>query len=164
MMLFSRTGNQAISGNCLSSAPMSNRSQRRKQDVRRGEAMSEYQYVAFRAIDRAVSKKDLAYMRRQSTRAEITPRSFENEHHYGDFHGNAIEMLHRGYDIHLHYANFGIRTLLVRLPDGFPNPQAMKPYFAGDSLVFRKDKKLPYGNEKTCSQRRPIAHPPEADF
>ena len=83
--------------------------------------MSEYQYVAFRAIDKAVSEKNLAYMRRQSSRAEITPWSFENEYHYGDFHGNAVEMLRRGYDIHLHYANFGIRTLLVRLPSGFPD-------------------------------------------
>lgn len=107
--------------------------------------MSEYQYVAFRAIDRAVSKKDLAYMRRQSTRAEITPWSFENEYDFGDFHGNALEMMRRGYDLHLHYANFGVRTLLVRLPDGFPNAKAAKPYFADRALGFRKDKKGPGG-------------------
>jgi hypothetical protein len=58
--------------------------------------MSEYQYVAFRAINAPVSKKDLAYMRRQSTRAEITPWSFANEYQFGDFHGNAIEMMRRG--------------------------------------------------------------------
>ena len=62
--------------------------------------MSEYQYVGFRAIDSAVSEKNLEYMRRQSSRAKITPWSFENEYHYGDFHGNAVEMLHRGYDSH----------------------------------------------------------------
>ena len=107
--------------------------------------MSEYQYVAFRAIDRAVSKKDLAYMRRQSTRAEITPWSFENEYQYGDFHGNAQEMMRRGYDLHLHYANFGVRTLLIRLPNGLPNAKAMKPYFADKALGFRKDKKGPGG-------------------
>ncbi|MBN1587884.1 MAG: hypothetical protein JW888_00050 [Pirellulales bacterium] len=107
--------------------------------------MSEYQYVAFRAIDRAVSKKDLAYMRRQSTRAEITPWSFENEYDFGDFHGNALEMMRRGYDLHLHYANFGVRTLLVRLPDGFPNAKAAKPYFADGALGFHKDKKGPGG-------------------
>lgn len=38
--------------------------------------MSEYQYIAFRAVDRAVSKKNLAYMRRQSTWAsEIVMRT-----------------------------------------------------------------------------------------
>ena len=107
--------------------------------------MSEYQYVAFRAIDRAVSEKNLAYMRRQSSRAEITPRSFENEYHYGDFHGNAVEMLRRGYDIHLHYANFGIRTLFIRLPNGFPDFRAAKPYLDGESLRFLKDKNGPAG-------------------
>jgi hypothetical protein len=107
--------------------------------------MSEYQYVAFRAIDKPVSEKNLAYMHQQSSRAEITPWSFENEYHYGDFHGNAIEMLRRGYDIHLHYANFGTRTLLIRLPNGFPDAQAAKAYLGKESLRFMKDKNGPGG-------------------
>lgn len=102
--------------------------------------MSEHQYVAFRAIDRPVDKKNLAYMRDQSSRAEITPWSFDNEYEYGDFHGNAPEMLRRGYDIHLHYADFGIRTLLIRLPHGLPNAAAAKPYFGKDSPRILKDK------------------------
>jgi hypothetical protein len=103
--------------------------------------MSEYQYIGFRAIDSGVSEKNLQYMRQQSTRAEITPWSFENEYHYGDFHGNAVEMLRRGYDIHLHYANFGIRTLLIRLPCGLPDAKAAKAYLNGEWLRFRKDKR-----------------------
>jgi len=35
--------------------------------------MSEYQYIAFRAIDGPVSDANLAYMQRQSSRAEISP-------------------------------------------------------------------------------------------
>jgi hypothetical protein len=101
--------------------------------------MSEYQYVGFRAIDAPVSEKDLDYMEAQSSRAEITAWSFDNEYHYGDFHGNATEMLRRGYDLHLHYANFGTRTLMIRLPQGLPDPQAAKPYLGGD-LKFVKDK------------------------
>jgi len=103
--------------------------------------MSEYQYLGFRATDSGVSEKNLQYMRRQSSRAEITPWSFENEYHYGDFHGNAVEMLRRGYDIHLHYANYGIRTLLIRLTSGLPDAKAAKPYLDGESLRFRKDKR-----------------------
>ena len=83
--------------------------------------MSEHQIVIFRAIDRPVSDENLEYMKEQSSRADITPWSFENEYHYGDFRGDALEMLRRGYDLHLHYANFGIRKvadpLLIR-PDG----------------------------------------------
>lgn len=82
--------------------------------------MSEYQYVHFMAIDRPLDDKQLDFMQQQSSRAEITRWSFANEYNYGDFHGNAREMLRRGYDIHLHYANFGIRKLMIRLPGGLP--------------------------------------------
>jgi hypothetical protein len=58
---------------------------------RAGGTMSEHQFVAFRAIDVPVSDKNLKYMKQQSSRAEITPWSFDNEYHYGDFHGNAAD-------------------------------------------------------------------------
>lgn len=121
--------------------------------------MSEYQYVAFRAIDRPVSEKNLEYMHRQSSRAEITPWSFENEYHYGDFRGNAIEMLQRGYDLHLHYANFGIRKLMIRLPLGLPDPRAFKSYAVKGSLEFLKDKKGPGG----CLCIEPYYEPDDLD-
>ncbi len=101
--------------------------------------MSEYQFVAFHAVDGPVSAKNLEYMRKQSSRAEITPWSFENEYDYSDFNGDALEMLRRGYDVHLHYANFGIRTLMIRLPHGFPDPAAVAPDLEEDSLCFRID-------------------------
>jgi hypothetical protein len=103
--------------------------------------MSEFQYIGFRAIEKPVSEKDLAYMRQQSSRAEITPWSFDNEYRYGDFRGNALTMLRRGYDIHLHYANFGIRKLLIHLPHDLSDAPVASPYFGGDALQFLKDKK-----------------------
>ena len=102
--------------------------------------MSEFQYIGFRAAEKPVSDKDLEYMRQQSSRAEITPWSFDNEYHYGDFRGDALNMLRRGYDIHLHYANFGIRKLLIGLPHNLPNTPGARPYFAEDGLQFLKDK------------------------
>jgi len=107
--------------------------------------MSEHQYVAFRAIDRPVSKENLEYMRKQSSRAEITPWSFDNEYQYGDFRGDAVEMLRRGYDLHLHYANFGDRKLLIRLTHGLPNASTAKPYFREGSLRVLNDKQGPGG-------------------
>src|SRR5947208_3224444 len=82
--------------------------------------MSEHQFVDFVAVDRPVSPKNLAFMRQQSTRAEISEWRFTNEYHFGDFRGNATAMLRRGYDVHLHYANFGIRRIMFRLPEGLP--------------------------------------------
>lgn len=102
--------------------------------------MSEHQVVAFRAIDGPVSKKDLEFMQKQSSRAEITPWAFDNEYHYGDFRGDAEEMLRRGYDLHLHYANFGTRTLMIRLPNGFPDNKAAAPYLDSEGVRFIKDK------------------------
>src|SRR5260370_25869356 len=102
--------------------------------------MSEYQYIAFRAIDSPVTEDNLEYMRQQSSRAEITPWSFDNEYNYGDFRGDAVEMLRRGYDLHLHYANFGIRKLLIRLPHGLPDVKAAKPCLCADSVQFCPDK------------------------
>ncbi len=107
--------------------------------------MSEYQYVAFRAIDRPVDAKNLAYMQKQSSRAEITPWSFENEYNFGDFRGDAEEMLRRGYDMNLHYAHYGIRTLMIRLPQGLPNAAVLEPYLVVDAFDFLKDKKGPGG-------------------
>jgi hypothetical protein len=106
----------------------------------RNEQMSEYQYVAFRAIDAPVSAKNLEFMQEQSSRAEITAWSFENEYHFGDFSGNAVEMLRRGYDFHLHYSNFGDRKLMIRLPNGLPDAKAAGAYFEKDSFHFLRDK------------------------
>jgi hypothetical protein len=128
--------------------------------------MSEHQRVAFRAIDGPVSEKNLEYMRRQSSRAEITPWSFDNEYHFGDFGGDAAEMLRRGYDLHLHYANFGIRRLLIPLPHGLPDVEAAKPYLGKDSVEFVQDKQGPGGilsNEPpvlSVSAAPPTGRPP----
>src|SRR4051794_32871704 len=102
--------------------------------------MSEFQYIGFRAAEKPVSDKDLEYMRKQSSRAEVTPWTFDNEYHFGDFRGDAHTMLRRGYDIHLHYANFGTRELLIRLPHNLPEAPGTSAYFAEDGLEFFKDK------------------------
>ena len=107
--------------------------------------MSEFQMVAFRAIDGPVSDKDMEYMGKQSSRAEMTPWSFDNEYEYSQFHGDAEEMLRRGYDLHVDYTNYGVRTLLIRLPHGFPNPKAAAPYTGPEFIEFKKDKHGPGG-------------------
>jgi len=104
--------------------------------------MSVYQYVYFAAVDRPLDDKQLEYMRHQSTRAEVTRWQFTNEYHYGDFHGNSLEMMRRGYDVHLHYANYGVRKLLFRLPLGLPlSARQFKAYAMEYSIEWRKDKR-----------------------
>ena len=104
--------------------------------------MSEYQFVAFRAVDRPLTDRDLIYARKQSTRAEITRWYFENEYHFGDFHGDADGLLRRGFDVHLHYANFGIRKISIRLPAGLPFPKSVwSKYIGVGELSWKKDSK-----------------------
>jgi hypothetical protein len=105
--------------------------------------MSEFQRIAFRAIDGPVSEKNLHFMRQQSTRAEITPWTFDNEYQWGDFHGNAPEMLRRGYDVYFHYANFGTRTLMIRLPRGLPDAETARPYLGNELVQLIPDKQGP---------------------
>jgi hypothetical protein len=102
--------------------------------------MSVYQYIYFAAIDKPLDDKQLAYMARQSTRAEITRWQFENEYHYGDFGGNPVEMMRRGYDVHLHYASYGTRRLMFRLPLGLPISVAeFKKYRVEYGVQWKKD-------------------------
>lgn len=101
--------------------------------------MSEYQYLTFRALDGPLTEEAMAFMRNQSTRAKIDQWSFTNEYHFGDFRGDAVEMMRRGFDMHFHYADFGTRTLMIRLPFGFPDPISASHYWHEEGLFFHKD-------------------------
>ncbi len=111
-------------------------------DQKQESRVSEYQYIAFRAIDRPLTDQQLDFARRQSTRAQITRWSFENEYHFGDFHGDADGLLRHGYDVHLHYASFGIQSVGIRLSAGLPFPKSVWSKYTGtDSLTWNKDSK-----------------------
>ena len=103
--------------------------------------MSEYQYVAFRAVDRPLTDAELDFARRQSTRADISRWSLRNEYHYGDFRGDVKGLLRHGYDVFLHYADFGVRIAAFRLPGGFPFPKSVwQPYLANAPLTWEQDR------------------------
>ena len=108
--------------------------------------MSEYQFVHFIAIDRPLSDEQMEFMQRQSTRATLSRREFTNEYHFGDFHGDSREMMRRGFDLHLHFANYGIRKLMFRLPAGLPCGKAgFKPFALKYNLEWTPDDKGPGG-------------------
>jgi len=97
--------------------------------------MSEYQYYEFRAIDRPLTTADQQYLRSLSTRAEITSRRFTNEYHWGDFKGSPLALMHRCFDLHTYWANWGTRIFMIRLPgDVIPASDAKR--YAGPALEF----------------------------
>lgn len=104
--------------------------------------MSEYQFVHFIAIDRPLDDQQLEFMQKQSTRATVTRRQFRNEYHFGSFHGKTQEMMRRGFDLHVHFANYGIRRLAFRLPHGFPGGITMlQPYLIEDQIQWDEDQR-----------------------
>jgi len=104
--------------------------------------MSEYQYVEFRAVDRPLTDKELAYAEKQSSRADVTRRCFTNEYNYSSFRGNVDGMLRRGYDVYFEYSNYGSRTIKFRLPHGLPfDKRVAKQFLNKDLLCWEKDKK-----------------------
>ena len=78
--------------------------------------MSEYQYYEFLAIDRLLDAAAMKKLRNLSSRAQITPVSFVNHYEWGDFHGNVDKMMEYWFDLHLYFANWGSRRLMMKFP------------------------------------------------
>ena len=78
--------------------------------------MSEYQYYEFQAIDRPLTKTELAELRALSTRAQISSTRFQNFYTYGDFKGEPLALMERYFDAFLYVANWGTHWFMLRLP------------------------------------------------
>ena len=78
--------------------------------------MSEYQYYEFIAIDRSLTEEEMDWLRGLSTRADITPVSFTNEYHWGDFKGSPDKLMQRCFDAHVYVANLMTAIFMLRLP------------------------------------------------
>lgn len=96
--------------------------------------MSEYQYYAFRAIDRALTAAQMKELRGLSTRARISPTSFVNEYNWGDFKGRPKELMERYFDFHFYFANWGTRIMMVRVPKHLLDPKIAAAYCPGQTV------------------------------
>jgi hypothetical protein len=98
--------------------------------------VSEYQYYEFRAVDRLLTQRQMAELRELSTRAEITPTSFTNEYHYGNFRGDPRRLMEDYFDAFVYVANWGTHRVMFRLPRGLLDADAASAYCPGDSTQF----------------------------
>jgi hypothetical protein len=96
--------------------------------------MSEYQYYEFHAIDRPLTKAEMAELRAISTRATITPTRFMNVYNYGDFKGDPQKLMEKYFDAFVYVANWGTRELMLRLPRSRFDPAQTRPYFVDETL------------------------------
>jgi hypothetical protein len=78
--------------------------------------VSEYQYYDFRAIDRALTRDEMAALRAISTRAAITTTRFTNHYEWGDLKANPSKLLEKYFDAFVYVANWGTHEFHVRLP------------------------------------------------
>ncbi len=95
--------------------------------------MSEHQFYEFLAVDRPLDARQLGEVRSLSTRADITPTSFVNVYHWGNFRGDPRAMMDRYYDAHLYLANWGTREVMLRLPVTVLDPDTVGAYCLTDS-------------------------------
>ena len=98
--------------------------------------MSEFQHYEFRAVDRALSREEMAELRRVSTRADITSTSFVNEYEWGDFKGNPNDWMRKYFDAFLYYANWGTRNLKIRVPISLFSREKVSDYYSDETLEF----------------------------
>lgn len=93
--------------------------------------MSEYQYYEFQAIDRPLTEREMRELRSSSTRATITPRRFVNHYDFGDLKADPMEWVEKYFDAFLYLANWGNRTLALRLPSGLVSADVVAAYCPG---------------------------------
>ena len=60
--------------------------------------MSEYQYYEFAAIDRPLTRAEMAELRAVSTRAVIRPSGFVNHYEWGDLKADPADWMRRYFD------------------------------------------------------------------
>ena len=100
--------------------------------------MSEYQYYDFRAIDRALTKAEMAELRSVSTRAVITSTSFTNHYEWGDLKADPLKLLGKYFDTFLYVANWGTRELYLRLPRELADYKVLRALLPGEAAQVRK--------------------------
>jgi hypothetical protein len=100
--------------------------------------VSEYQYYDFRAMDRALTRTEIAELRSISTRAVITSTSFTNHYEWGDLKANPLKLLEKYFDAFVCVANWGTREFYLRLPLELVDYKQLKVMLAGDAASVRK--------------------------
>jgi hypothetical protein len=76
----------------------------------------------------------MAELRAVSSRGEISATSYVNEYHWGDFKGNPDAWMRDYFDGFLYFANWGTKTLKLRLPKALLGADTVSSYCSGESF------------------------------
>jgi hypothetical protein len=92
--------------------------------------MSEYQYYEFTAIDRPLTRTEMAELRAVSSRASISPNRFVNHYEWGDLKADPADWMRRFFDAFVYWANWCSCRFALRLPLAAFGKMELKPYTA----------------------------------
>ncbi|WP_298231583.1 hypothetical protein [uncultured Azohydromonas sp.] len=92
--------------------------------------MSEYQYYEFAAIDRPLTREEMAQLRAVSSRAEITPTGFVNHYERGDLKADPTDWMRRWFDAYVYFANWCTCQLSLRVPRTAFGDAELEPFAA----------------------------------
>lgn len=98
--------------------------------------MSEYQYYEFAAIDRPLTRVEMAQLRAASTRADITPSGFANHYEWGDLKADPADWMRRYFDAFVYTANWCSCRLALRMPLSTFRTAELKPFATGQALTI----------------------------
>lgn len=96
--------------------------------------MSEYQYYEFAAIDRPLTRAEMAQLRAVSTRADITPSSFTNHYEWGGLKADPADWMRRYFDAFVYTANWCSCRLALRVPLATFRKVELKPFATRHTL------------------------------
>jgi len=99
--------------------------------------VSEYQYYEFKAMDRALTKAEMAALRAISTRAVITSTSFTNHYEWGDLKADPLKLLAKYFDAFVYVTNWGTRDFHLRLPQESVDSKQLRAMLPGKSVRVR---------------------------
>lgn len=97
--------------------------------------MSEYQYYEFVAIERPLTKDEMAELRSLSSRATISPTSFVNEYHWGDLKGDTAQWMRRYFDAFVYTANWCSCRFALRVPHSVFKKFELRQFLGTDALT-----------------------------
>lgn len=103
--------------------------------------MSEYQYYEFAAIERPLTRTEMAELRAVSTRAAISPAGFVNHYEWGNLKADPADWMQRYFDAFVYTANWCSCELTLRIPLASFRKAELKPYASKHSLTIEASAK-----------------------
>ena len=103
--------------------------------------MSEYQYYEFQTIDRPLTAKEQAEIKKLSSRVKLTSTQAIFLYNFGDFRSEPEKVLAQYFDLMFYIASWGSWRLTFRLPEAIANPEWFQPYIVTDAISLTQSGK-----------------------